>query len=401
MARKNGVNRELYPIEGGVCAPEGFQANAVCAGFTSNTNKLDLALIVSDKRCPSACVYSTSAVVGAPITVSQRHQKFGQAVAVIINSGVANVFQTDGEQLCEKVCQSVANLVKCDRADVLIASTGKIGKKLNVHTFEKSLKPLADGLEASDEKSMLAAQAIMTTDKHAKQLSYSFQLGDFTCKIGCIFKGNQRVSPQMATTLGVITTDVNISSEMLQRAFLSAVNNVLNLLDIDGVSSPNDMFCILANGRAGNFKIQQMDCEYEKFCYILKEFMLRVCKEIAKDGENGKVLLCHVRGAKSKQVARKLAKNLSISMGLKKLIARNEIDVETIICALTDVDVEDDFSQLYMHIKSAKGKFVICEDAQTINFSKDLMATFLDEPEVELFIDLRKGNFGATSISGV
>ena len=399
--RKNGINRELYPIEGGVCAPNGFSANAIHAGFSSNSDKLDLAFVVSDKRCPAAAVFSNNAVVGAPVTVSKRHLKYGLSYGVLINSGIANVFQKDGEELAEKASQLAANSIIVDRADILIASTGKIGPKLQLKTFEDAIKPLSKGLQSTHENSLLAAQAIMTTDRTVKQLSYRFEIGDFSCKIGAIFKGSQRVSPNMATTLGVITTDVNISSDMLQRAFLSAVNNVLNLLDIDGVSSPNDMFCILANGRAGNFKIQQMDCEYEKFCYILKEFMLRVCKEIAKDGENGKVLLCHVRGAKSKQVARKLAKNLSISMGLKKLIARNEIDVETIICALTDVDVEDDFSQLYMHIKSAKGKFVICEDAQTINFSKDLMATFLDEPEVELFIDLRKGNFGVTSISGV
>ena len=401
MARKNGVNRELYPIEGGVCAPEGFQANAVCAGFTSNTNKLDLALIVSDKRCPSACVYSTSAVVGAPITVSQRHQKFGQAVAVIINSGVANVFQTDGEQLCEKVCQSVANLVKCDRADVLIASTGKIGKKLNVHTFEKSLKPLADGLEASDEKSMLAAQAIMTTDKHAKQLSYSFQLGDFTCKIGCIFKGNQRVSPQMATTLGVITTDVNISSEMLQRAFLTVAKDTFNLLDVDGTASPNDMFCILANGKAGNCKIEMMDTEYKKFCYILHEFAVKICKMIAREGGRIKLLVCRVKGAKSKQSSRAIAKKVVSSPDFKNAILENRMDRETLCCAITDAGVFDDFSEITISVKSAKGQVVFMEESQALLFSEMIMEEILDADEVEITIDLTKGNFASTAFCGV
>ena len=400
-ARKNGINRELYPIEGGVCAPNGFSANAVYAGFTQNPDKPDFAFIVSDKRCPAAAVFSTNAVVGAPVTVSKRHLKHGVAYGVLINSGVANVFQKDGEELAEKVSQMAANSIIVDRADILIASTGKIGPKLHLKTFEDVIKPLSKGLKSTNENSLLAAQAIMTTDKNVKQLSYRFEIGDYSCKIGAIFKGSQRVSPNMATTLGVITTDVNISSEMLNQAFLSASKNILNLLDIDGVASPNDMFCILANGRAGNYKIEQADCEYEKFYYILKEFMLRICKEIAKDGEHGKVLLCRVRGTKSKQVARKLAKKVATSLELKKLIAENTIDVETIISALTDVDVVEDYSELYMHVESAKGKFVIFESSQTMLFSKELMATFLDDSEVELYIDLRKGNFSATSISGV
>ena len=182
---------------------------------------------------------------------------------------------------------------------------------------------------------------------------------------------------------------------------MSASKNVLNLLDIDGVASPNDMFCILANGRAGNYKIEQADCEYEKFSYILKEFMMRICKEIAKDGEHGKVLLCRVRGAKSKQVARRLAKKVATSIDLKRAIVKNRIDAETIISALTDVGIVEDYSELYMHIESTKGKFVICEESQVMFFSEELMATFLDDSEVELYIDLRKGNFSATSISGL
>lgn len=399
--RKNGINRELYPIEGGVCAPNGFSANAVCAGFTPNSNKLDLAFVVSDKRCPTAAVFSTSAVVGAPVTVSKRHLKHGVAYGVLINSGIANVFQENGEEIAEKASQLAANALIVDRADIVIASTGKMGQKVQLETFEKVIKPLAKGLQSTHENSLLAAQAIMTTDRTVKQLSYRFEIGDISCKIGAIFKGNQRVSPNMATTLGVITTDVNISSEMLNRAFQSAAKNIFNLLDIDGVASPNDMFCIMANGRAGNYKITQEDSEYKKFAYILKEFTLRICKEIAKDGEHGKVLLCHVRGAKSKQSARQMAKKVATSLHVKKMIAENKMNVETILCAITDVDIVENYSKLCVYVQSSKGKFIVCDEMQTFPYSQELMAKFLDESEVELFVDLRKGNFGATSISGV
>jgi len=401
VARKNGVNRELYPIEGGVCAPEGFLAGAVCAGFMPNVKRNDLALVVSEKRCPAACVYSTSAVVGAPVTVSKRHLKYGQSVAVLINSGVANVFQPDGEVLCEKVCQSVANLIKCDRADVLIASTGKIGKKLSLTTFESVLKPLANSLSANDSASFSAAQAIMTTDKRAKQLSYSFQLGDFTCKIGAIFKGNQRVSPRMATTLGVITTDVNISSEMLQRAFSTVAKDTFNLLDIDGVASPNDMFCIMANGRAGNCKIETMDTEYKKFSFILQEFAIKICKMIAKEGGHEKLLVCRVQGAKSKQASRAIAKKIASSNELKKAIFENRMDRETLCCAIVDAGATDDFSALTISIKSSKGKIVFFEENQALMFSEMIMEELLNVEEVELTVDLSKGNFASVAFSGI
>ncbi len=401
MVRKNGVNRELYPIEGGVCAPEGFSANAVYAGFTSYTEKPDLALIVSNKRCPSACVYSTAAVVGAPVTVSKRHLKYGQSVAVLINSGTANVFLSDGEQLCEKACQNIASYIKCDRADVLIASTGKIGPKISLQTFDNAFPALARGLASTHENSLLAARAIMTTDKYVKQLSYSFHLGDFTCKIGAIFKGGQRVSPCMATTLGVITTDVNISSEMLQRAFFTVAKDTFNLLDVDGVASPNDMFCIFANGRAGNCKIEYMDTEYKKFCYILHEFAVEICKNIAKESRHEKLLVCRVQGSKSKQAARAIAKKVASSLELKRAVAENRMDKETLLSAILDSGVNDDFSAITLFVKTKKGKIVFCEESQTLMFSPMIMGDMLNVEEVELTIDLTKGNFTATSYCGI
>ena len=401
MARKNGVNRELYPIDGGVCAPKGFSANGICAGFLPRSDKYDLALIVSDKRCPAAAVYSTSAVVGAPITVCKRHLKYGLSCGVIINSGIANVFQDDGEDLSEKVCQMAATLLKVDRADILIASTGMIEPRLTLHTYENSLKELVIGLEESHENSLKAAQAIMTTDKNVKQLSYRFDLGDFSCTIGAIFKGNQRVSPNMATTLGVITTDVNISSEMLQHAFATVARNTFNLLDIDGVASPNDMFCIMANGRAGNCKIEYLDSEYKKFCYVLKEVCWEICKRIALEGEHEKLLICRVLGAKSKQVARIISKKVATSLELKRAIAENRMDKETLLCAITDVDIVEDFSELSILVKSSNGKIVFCEESKMLLFSEMVMERLLDTKEVELTIDLTKGNFSAVSISGV
>ena len=188
---------------------------------------------------------------------------------------------------------------------------------------------------------------------------------------------------------------------MLQRALSTVAKDSFNLLDIDGVASPNDMFCVLANGRAGNCKIEYVDSEYRKFCYVLKEVALEICKKIAMEGERGKVLTCRVLGSKSKQVARAISKKVATSTELKKALFENRMDKETLFCAITDVDIMDDFSQLYISVKSEKGKIIFCEEGKMLMVSAMLMEQVLDAMSIELTIDLTKGNFASTSISGI
>ena len=132
VTRKNGVDRQMKPIEGGVCAPAGFSANGIHCGIRKNKQKKDLALIVCDKRAATACVYTTNLVKGAPILVTQKHVADGYARAVIVNSGNANTCNADGVEIAEKMCALVEKECKISVNDVVIASTGVIGQKLSV-----------------------------------------------------------------------------------------------------------------------------------------------------------------------------------------------------------------------------------------------------------------------------
>ena len=250
--RKNGVNRQLEPIEGGVCAPAGFQASGLGG----------LALIVGEKRFPAAGVFSQSAVVGAPVTVSKKHIRSGYARAIFVNSGEANVFQENGESSAKEICETVAKRLHCDTEEILIASTGKIKSRFDAQNILKNVEPLTQNLGCSHEHSLSAARNIMTTDKSVKQISFAFDVGDYRCKIGAIFKGNNRVCPNMATTLCFLTTDVNITPQMLQKSLSSAVSETLNLLDLDGLASPNDSVCIVSSRKAGNYQISSADSEF-------------------------------------------------------------------------------------------------------------------------------------------
>ena len=404
--RKNGVDRELRPILGGVCAPEGFSANAVSCGFSTfasdaeRATKNDLALIVAEKVCPTACIYSTATMQGSPIAVTKKHLKNNRAQAILVNSGVANVFQENGEKLAEAVCKELSKRSKIDIEDIVIASTGKIGEKLTEQPFFEGIPSLLEELAATDEKSRAVVEAIRTTDGVAQQLSYEFYIGDVVCRIGAVFKGNACTCPNMATTLAFITTDVNITSAMLQRALSAEVKDSFNLLNLDNVASPNDMVCIMANGRAGNYQIGATDSEYKKFCYTLHEVAKEICLTIASgvsaDGtKNGKTFICKAAGGKSKQIVRGIAKRLVGSDTLKKCLTGNKAALESMIFAVVDGANGADTSSMEICVSSENGNVTVCEDGKPLLYSTMAMERIIQAGTVTLRVDFKEGNYAA------
>ena len=159
----------MTEVKGGVCAPQGFKANGVHCGIRKNKQKRDLALITSDVRCAAACVYTQNLVKGAPILVTKRHVADGYAQAVICNSGNANTCNADGESVAEQMCALVEKQVGIPAADVVVASTGVIGRPLDLAPIAAGMQELADGLGAHSTE---AAQAIMTNRESVIQLMW-------------------------------------------------------------------------------------------------------------------------------------------------------------------------------------------------------------------------------------
>jgi glutamate N-acetyltransferase/amino-acid N-acetyltransferase len=234
----------------------------------------------------------------------------------------------------------------------------------------------------------------MTTDKYPKQVSYEFDLGDFPCKIGAIFKGNARVCPNMATMLAFLTTDVNVSSEMLQKALSAAVKDTLNLLWLDGVSSPNDTVCIMANGKAGNYKISFADSEYDKFAYALREVLFRICKKILQ--ESGDILfLSKVTGAKSKQAAREIARKLVGAQTIKQGLKQGFLDGESVLYTAASAVEDLDGAKCRVFAESNGKKIVVFDEGRALQVKKEHFAGFLDADEVVVGVHLGEGNYTA------
>ena len=232
-------------ISGGICAAQGFTANGVHCGIRHNKTKRDLALIYSEVPASCASVYTSNLVKGAPIAVTKAHIADGKAQAVICNSGNANTCNADGVEVAEKMCTLLANEMGIKASDVVVASTGVIGQRLNVEPIAKGIPELVKGL---GDHSELAAEAIMTTDTKKKELAVSFEIDGVECKIGGIAKGSGMIHPNLATMLVFITTDCAISAEMLNKALKADVQNTFNMVSVDGDTSTNDMVMVLANG---------------------------------------------------------------------------------------------------------------------------------------------------------
>ena len=391
--RKNGVNRKLYPIEGGICAPGGFKVGGVSCGIRGN-NKNDLALLLSEKKCKTACVYSQLPNVGAPIQITKKHLYNGLAQAVLINGGVANVFMPEGEEIADGACRLVERYFNVAYDDVVIASTGEIGKTLRLDSFETGLISLRTRMGSHEGYNLAAAEAIASENEQAKVGAYSFFIGDYLCKIGVLYKGNMHVCPNMATTLVVLTTDVNISLEMLSRALSAEVRETVNMLNVDGSTSPNDTVCIMANGRAGNSLIDRVDSEYYKFTMALRAALREVCLSIAKNAK-GRMIQCKAIGGKSKQLARAVAKTLVGSSVIKNLFLTGEMDLEGVMYLLFGVEGLTDFSYVQIFLEANGEELVLYEDEMTIPCNRALMETALAAEDVTLCVRLGNGNYDA------
>ena len=387
---------EMKKIQGGVCAPIGFKANGVHCGIRKNKTKKDFALIVAEKECATACVYTTNLVKGAPIIVTKKNVANGYAQAVIVNSGNANTCNANGVEIAEGMCKLVEKTTGIKAENVVVASTGVIGQTLSLEPMEKGILPLTEGLANSVEHNLAAAEAIMTTDTVVKELAVEFELDGKTCRIGAICKGVGMLCPNMATMLMFITTDVSISPAMLQKALSADVKDSLNMVSVDRDTSTNDTLCVMASGLSGNQIIDKVDGNYKKFCKALHEITKEMCRKIAADGEGAtKLIECFVSGAKSKKVARTVAKSVVCSNLLKAAIFGADANWGRVLCAIGYSGADVDVDKIEVAFESSAGELKVCENGRGIPFSEEIAKKVLSEKEIRILIDLNSGNYSS------
>ncbi len=318
-----------------ITAPKGFLAAGISCGL-KQSKKRDLAMIVAPAGATAATVFTTNKIIAAPVQICKENLKTRKIEAIIINSGNANCCTGKlGLKNAKTMCIKTSDAIESESKKVLIASTGVIGHQLPIEKIEAGIESLGKKLKANQKAGNDFANAILTTDTKAKQAVTQIKISGKNVTIAGCVKGAGMIAPNMATTLCFITTDVNISKPMLQKALSDAIGNSLNKLTIDGHQSTNDTAIILSSSMAGNAIINKQSTQYKKFAKTLDELCNDLAKQMAMDAEGAtRIFTVIVKNASTKKQASQAARAVADYDLVKCAINGADPNWGRIICAI-------------------------------------------------------------------
>ena len=386
-------------IAGGVTAAKGFQAASTAAGIKYQ-NRTDMAMVYSEKPCKAAGTFTTNIVKAAPVKWDQDivyHQP--EAQVIVCNSGIANACTgEEGFGYCRETAKAAAEALGVSDNSVLVASTGVIGMQLPIQKLTNGIKAMVPGLDGSLEAGNQAAKAIMTTDTEEKEAAVEFEIGGKIVTVGGMCKGSGMIHPNMCTMLGFVTTDLNISKELLQEALSENVKDTYNMVSVDGDTSTNDTVLLLANGMAGNPEITEKNDDYQAFCEALNYINTSLAKKIAGDGEGATALFeVKIIGAESKEQAVTLSKSVVTSSLTKAAIYGHDANWGRILCAMGYSGAQFDPERVDLYFESKAGKVKIIENGVATGYSEEEATRILSEEAVTAIADVKMGNCTATA----
>jgi len=306
------------------------------------SGKYDLGLLVCPTGAKAAAVFTTNKIVSAAVTVSKSHIKSPSISAVVVNSGNANACTgRAGIESAIRMCAETAKQIEIDPHNVLVASTGIIGKQLPMGKIKKGISKAAAKLSASASAGLDFAKAIMTTDTRAKQAVRRFEISGKKVVMAGTIKGAGMIGPNMATMLCFITTDAAITKSLLAQALKNAVGDSFNKLTVDGHQSTNDTAIILASGLAGNRPISTPCPRYKRFAKTLADLCEDLGKQMALDAEGAtRIFKVVVKGAATKADAAKAARAIADYPLVKCAVNGGDPNWGRIICAVGSVGVK-------------------------------------------------------------
>ena len=386
-------------INGGVTAAQGFQAAGIAAGIKKGNAK-DMAMIYSTVPCKAAGTFTTNVVKAAPVKWDQQIVYHAPAAqAVVCNSGIANACTgEEGFGYCKKTAQAAAEILGIPEDSVLVASTGVIGKQLPMDILEAGVKKMVPLLSETAAAGTLAAESIMTTDTVKKEIAVETEIDGKKVTIGGMCKGSGMIHPNMCTMLGFVTTDVNISKELLQEALSDSVKDTYNMVSVDGDTSTNDTVLLLANAQAQNAEITEKNEDYAKSTEALGYVNTWLAKHIAADGEGATALFeVKVIHAESKEQAVTLSKSIITSNLTKAAIFGHDANWGRILCAMGYSGAQFDPEKVDLYFESAAGSLKIIEDGVATGYSEEEATKILSEKEVTAIADIKMGDAEATA----
>ena len=374
-----------------VAAPKGYIAGSAECGLKRAGE--DLAIIYSERPAVAAAVFTQNLVQAAPVIVSREHLRHKTHCAIIVNSGGANACTGEaGLEDARRTASIVAEYFNCDEREVLIASTGVIGVRLEMDKLERGIRTAT--AELSRENGVRVAEAMMTTDTRPKRAMKKIKLSDRRVTIAGVAKGAGMIHPNMATLLSFVTTDAAINKSVLHSALHRAVNQSFNRMTIDGDTSTNDTLAVLANGAAENEPITSATGDdFELFASALTDVCRELAIQVARDGEGArKLITIRVRHAPNQRDAHRIAETIATSPLVKTAVAGADANWGRILAAAGRSGARFDVSKVEVKI----GDLVVARHGSAVNFSEDRALEILESDEVTLTLDLNQGDVEVT-----
>lgn len=388
--------------EGTVTSPQGFTAGAAACGIKNDDVKLDISLVVSEGNCTAAGVFTKSQVVAAPVTVDKETLKVNSALmrAVMTNSGNANACTGElGLKNARQMQKATAEALGCAPEQVLVMSTGVIGVQLPMEKVSAGIAEAGSGLDVGNGTA--AAKGIMTTDTFHKQIAVEVALSGGTVTIGGMAKGSGMIHPNMATMLGVVTTDASVDADVLQGMLGSAVDESFNRISVDGDTSTNDTVLLLANGASG-VHIDRAEWEEGSDIALFSEALTYVCTELAKlivrDGEGAtKFIELKVSGARNKADAHQIGNTVATSPLVKTAFAGSDANWGRIFAAAGRAGVKFDQYQTALHVsKDGENWLTLLEAGTPTDYEEADAAAIFAETDIYVWLVLEEGYAEAT-----
>ena len=368
-----------------ITSPAGFRAAAVAAGIKPDRD--DLALIVADRTCAAAAVFTQNRACAAPVLVSRDHLRSGRARAVVVNAGCANAATGEaGLADAREMAARTGEALGCAAEEVVVASTGVIGVPLPMNKVRDGIARAARDLSVAGGER--AARAILTTDTRPKVVDLEIPVGPRTVRLSGMVKGAGMIAPNMATLLAFFTTDATLSPASLQQALREAVGESLNRITVDGDTSTNDMAVILASGAAETKPIGAEGAPYDAFRRGLIEASQRLAEMVVRDGEGAtRIALIRVEGARKESEADRIARTVAESPLVKTALHGGDPNWGRILAAAGRAGVDLDTSRLDIFI----GDVWVAEGGAARAYDERVAAAAMREDPVSIRLRLNAG----------
>jgi glutamate N-acetyltransferase/amino-acid N-acetyltransferase len=373
--------------------PRGFRAGTAACGikaFTAGASAIptgqrdDLCVIHSSLMCDTGGVFTTNKIKSASVVIDQLHLQHNRVQALTITSGNANACTgAQGFKDALQIAKLSADRLDLDPDQVLVSSTGVIGRYLPMDAIKPGIAEACGTL--SSEGGAAAARAILTTDTVPKTAELELELAGTTVRLGGMCKGSGMIHPNMATMLAYVTTDAAVEPGLMGKLVKSIADRSFNQVTVDGDSSTNDTFLILANGAAGNAPIRSGSLEAEQLEQALLEVAQQLARAIARDGEGAtKLITVKVSDAVSDADARLAARAVAASSLVKTAIHGGDPNWGRIVCALGYSGAELALDKLHLTV----GGEVVFERGAGVDVDLSAVRHAFEQPEIEIVATL-------------